>query len=169
MRILEWRNNYDIFKWCRQNDFISDASQREWFNKQHNDPTIRMYRIVWSKKENAEWKKFLAGVCGLTSIDWIVRKAEFSLYIGTEFQGQNFGEIALDLLLDHGFHNLNLNLIWGEVIDGNPALKKFLQTGFEYEGKRRNFYYKDGEYLDAHLISFARKKWKQLRNMREKC
>lgn len=101
----------------------------------------------------------LVGVCGLTSIDWINRRAEFSLYLGPEHQGQGLGEAALRALCAHGFNVLNLNCIWGEAFDGNPAIKMFERVGFKEEGRRRQFYYREGKYIDAVLFSLLRSEY----------
>ena len=36
----------------------------------------------------------------------------------------------------------------------------FKDVGFKEEGKRRDFYFKDGEFIDAHIISIKRKEFK---------
>lgn len=98
----------------------------------------------------------LVGVCGLTSIDWINRRAEFSLYIGPEHHGCGLGEAALRALVRHGFERLNLHSIWGEAFDTNPAMKMFERVGFKHEGVRKHFYFRSGRYVDAHLFSILK-------------
>jgi UDP-4-amino-4,6-dideoxy-N-acetyl-beta-L-altrosamine N-acetyltransferase len=148
-----WRNNEKIRKWCRQTDIISLFDQYNWYNRMRADSSIKMYVIETEKGRS----KFMPiGVCGLTSIDTHNRRAEFSLYIAPEYQRQGHSKAALKTLLKHGFNNLNLNLIWGETFDGNPAAKMFEQLGFVKEGTRREFYFKEGRYIDAHLYSVKR-------------
>jgi hypothetical protein len=101
----------------------------------------------------------LVGVCGLTSIDWVNRRAEFSLYIDPDRQKDGLGKAALQTLLHHGFMTLGLNCIWGETFDLNPAAKLFEGLGFIKEGSRRDFYYRDGRFIDAHLYSLLRRHW----------
>lgn len=146
-QLRAWRNNDAIYSWCRQDNLISDYEQQKWFDRQNTDPTIRMYSIYWTKT--------LIGVCGLTSIDHLNRRAEFSLYIGPEFQGEGHGKNALKTLFRYGFEGLNLNLIWGECFEGNHAAKMFESIGMTKEGTRREFYYKHGQYLDADLYSIT--------------
>lgn len=145
--ILEWRNNPLIYKWCRQYEPISWEAHQAWFARIQGDPSIKMFGI---------YVPSLVGVCGLTSIDWVNRRAEFSLYIGPKYQSMGYGELALRALIQHGFDRLNLNSIWGEVFAGNPAMKTFLKVGFRNEGRRKQFYFRDGKYIDAHLISIQR-------------
>jgi diamine N-acetyltransferase len=148
-QMLTWRNDRRIWKWCRQNSVISEAQHLAWFNSLPTNSKIRMFSII---APNGDF----VGVCGLTDIDHINSRAEFSLYVGPDFQGQGFGKAALKTLVDHAFYDLNLNCVWGETFAGNPAAKMFEAIGFKAEGERRAFYYRDGEYIGATLYSMLK-------------
>jgi RimJ/RimL family protein N-acetyltransferase len=145
-----WRNDYAVWKTCRQNDLIDSSAQRRWFERVSKDPEIKMYE-VHSKHAEGPF-----GVCGLTSIDLYNRRAEFSLYIAPKHQGRGLGKHALQTLLVHAFKTLGLNCVWGETFEGNPALDMFLEIGFQIEGTRRQFYYREGRFLDAILVGALR-------------
>jgi RimJ/RimL family protein N-acetyltransferase len=149
-----WRNDPRIFRWCRQDDLISDYAQSRWFESQSKDPTIKMYAIDHPQHG-------FCGVCGLTSIDRLARRAEFSLYIAPHFHGKGFGEQALKTLFTHAFFNLGFNLIWGECLEGNRAIRTFDKIGMKREGIRQQFYFKDGRLWDAHLVSMTFDQWKE--------
>lgn len=155
-----WRNQWAIWQFTRQNDLISDWEQERWFERQAADPSIRMYGVVLM----AYGKEQLVGVAGLTSIDWQARRAEFSLYIAPEHQRRGAGRVALSVLLDHGFKNLGLRQIWGETFHGNPAMGLFHKLGFQLDGRRRGFYWKDGALVDAYLISILADEWEAKKN-----
>jgi len=146
-QMRKWRNTKSIWRWCRQIDLINHDDHMRWFKSL--DDRNRMYSII--SRDN----RFL-GVCGLTNIDEVCRRAEISLYIGPEHHRCGHAENGLKTLLKHGFENLNLNLIFGEMMDGNPALRLFKKLGMKIEGVRRSFYYKDGNYIDAILLSIKR-------------
>lgn len=150
-RLREWRNLADIRKWCRQTDLISHDDQRRWYEFQDRDQATRMYAV---------YEKELVGIAGFTSIDNISRRAEFSLYIAPEFQRRGLARKALKTLFTHGFKSKNFNLIWGESFDGNPAMSLFEDLGMKREGTRREFYFKDGAYIDAHLFSVLKREWR---------
>ena len=95
----------------------------------------------------------LVGVAGLTDLDFANSRAEFSLYVAPALQQKGIGRAALSALLVHGFKNLGLNQIWGEVFNGNHALKMFQMLGFRVDGQRRQYYWKDGARVDTTLIS----------------
>lgn len=156
-QIRAWRNDRRIWRWCRQNDLITDVAQERWFERQGNDSSIRMYSI-YAPEKNLKCD-FFVGVCGLTSIDMTNRRAEFSLYIAPDQHGSGFGRAALKTLFTHGFNNLGLNSIWGETFDGNKAATLFEQLGMKKEGSRRDHYFRDGKFIDAHLYSILRSEW----------
>lgn len=153
--IRAWRNDFRIWKFCRQSDLISDAEQVKWFNSLTDDKTVKMYKLVVTTPDTSG----TVGVAGFTSIDYRNSRAEFSLYLAPEMHGKGLGRDFLKILLAHGFNNLGLNLIWGESFDGNPATKIFESLGMTKEGTRRQFYFKDGKRTDAHLYSITRDEW----------
>jgi RimJ/RimL family protein N-acetyltransferase len=153
-QLLEWRNDRRVWKWCRQNDLITPPQHEQWFETMSRDAAIRMYTI-WDEKIQK-----VVGVCGLTSIDTLNQRAEFSCYIGPKHQRRAYASKALKTLFSHGFHNLNLNGIWGETYEGNPAGKLFESIGMEREGVRKEFYFRDGVFIDAILYSVLRRNWK---------
>lgn len=151
------RNKPEIMNWCRQNDLISIIDQQAWYQKQNDDPTIKMYSIISNNS--------LVGCCGLTSIDLINRNAEFSCYIFVDEQRKGFAKAALEKLFNYGFDQLNLHLIWGETVGANPSLKLFT-NGLCYgglcmtiDGVIPEYYYQDGKYVDATRVSIRKKEW----------
>jgi RimJ/RimL family protein N-acetyltransferase len=145
--IRDMRNDERIWRWCRQNSVIDPQQHEAWYQRQASDPTIKMFAIRSSG---------ILGVCGLTDIDRINQRTEFSLYIDPLYQKEGFGKMALKLLLNHAFMDQNLNVVWGETFDGNPALDMFIGLGMSCEGRRREFYFKGGKFIDAFLISMTR-------------
>jgi ribosomal-protein-alanine N-acetyltransferase len=138
--------------WCRQYTPISDYDQRRWWEKINTDPTIKMYSLRDSEDRQV-------GVCGFTSIDRHNRSAEFSLYINPEHQKRGFGQEGLTLLLNHGFFDWGFHRIWGEVFEGNHALKIFERLGFHRCGILRDSYWSDGSWIDSTIIDILSDDW----------
>jgi RimJ/RimL family protein N-acetyltransferase len=141
-----WRNDPKIYRWCRQYEPLEWSNHQDWNAGLKNKSDIKMYSIL--DKDST-----VVGVCGLTSIDLINRHAEFSIYVGGQYQGKNHGEAALKTLCAHGFNAIGLCHIYGETFDGNPASHLFEKVGFQKEGSRRSFYFREGKFIDAHLYS----------------
>lgn len=155
-KLIEWRNSESIYKWCRQVDLLTEIGHAKWMESHQLDKTIKMYSIIHDGD--------IVGVCGLTDIDLINQRAEFSLYIGPEHQGKGYARKALGLLIDRGFSHYPLKTIWGETFSGNPAFLLFGKMGFKHEGTRRNFYFKDGRHIEAHLVSITREEFNDLQH-----
>ncbi len=151
-RIRTWRNDPRIYKWSRQCEPLTKAQHEGWFKGLHGRQDVKMYSILDDSDQ-------CVGVCGLTGIDWVNSRAEFSIYVAPDQQGQGYGEAALRSLVDFGFNVLNLNCIWGESFNGNPAREMFKKVGFTDEGCRRQFYFKHGEYIASHIFSLLRHEW----------
>lgn len=148
--LREYRNTYSIRRWCRQFGLISEPQQLGWFNFINSDESIEMFCI-----RDDDPSKPPLGVCGLTSINNLHRRAEFSLYIAPQWQRKGYAKKALKMLFKFGFDELNLNSIWGESFEGNPAVKMFESIGMVHEGTRHQFYYKEGKFIDANLYSIT--------------
>jgi RimJ/RimL family protein N-acetyltransferase len=148
-QMLVWRNDRRIWKWCRQNSVISEAQHVAWFRGLPTRPDVRMFSVI---ADNGDF----IGVAGLTSIDPINRRAEVSLIIAPLEQRKGTGAAAARTLIDHAFRDLNLNLVWGEAFDGSPANGLFSKLCFNLDGIRREFYYREGEYVDAFLYSLTK-------------
>lgn len=150
-QLRTWRNDPRVYKWCRQYEPVGWTNHVTYWDNVAKDPNAKMYGVYSDDK--------LVGVTGLTSIDWINRRAEFSIYINPAEHGCGFGESALRALCSHGFKALNLNSIWGEAFEGNEAMKMFRRVGFKEEGRRRQFYFREGKYIDAVLFSLLRSEY----------
>jgi len=153
-KYFDARNNYQVWKWCRQYDVLTEDSHETWFKKVQASKSIRMYEVLLGGEN-------LSGVCGLTDIDHVNQRAEFSLYIFPDKMGDGIGTMALKTLLDHAFNNLNLFTVWGETFEGNQASELFEKIGFQKEGNRKNFYFREGKFIDAILYSIGRNKWQK--------
>jgi ribosomal-protein-alanine N-acetyltransferase len=150
-KVFEWRNDPRIWKWCRQNTVLNWDNHTYWFHAMQKDPTVDMLAIHGPSE--------LLGVCGLTSIDRLNRRAEFSLYINPERHNRGYGSQALKTLFSHGFKNHNLNTIWGETYAGNPARKTFEKIGMHLDGTLKESYFRGGKFIDSYLYSITAQEW----------
>lgn len=151
------RNNIEVRRWTRQSGLNSSEAQMNWWKEKYTkDQSMQMFSIYGGGEEFAD--KF-SGVCGLTSISAIHRSAEFSIYIVPDQQKLGYGAAALKTLIRHGFEDLNLHCIWGESFSGNNAMRMFEKVGFKKDGIRRQCYYKEGKYVDAHIFTLLRSEW----------
>lgn len=159
-KYYEARNDYRVWKWCRQFDLLTEDRHESWMLSVQNSSDTRMYEILAKTDDKKLQESFQpVGVCGLTSIDHVNQRAEFSLYIFPEYHNQGYGSDGLRTLFTHGFLSLNLNRIWGETFQDNPAITMFENLGMEREGTRKAFYFREGHFIDAHLYAIGREQW----------
>lgn len=153
-QLFLWRNSYGVRRWCRQHGLLNWDNHRAWFDSLAHDKNTLMYGIVAKDMSDQ-----LVGVCGLTYISWIDRRAEFSLYIGPEHQKHGFARAALKTLTWHGFQNIGLHHIFGESFDDNPAQELFVDVGYKLGGYNPEFYWKDGKFIGATRFHAIANKW----------
>lgn len=119
-------------------------------------PTVVGFMIMDRQSEKA------IGTCGLYSIDWISRRAQFNILIGEPTAwDKGFGTEALELLVSYGFDRLNLESIQlGVNAENTRAIRSYQKAGFVQEGRRRKFIFRDGCYYDSILMSMLREEYK---------
>ena len=93
----------------------------------------------------------LIGHISLHDIDHMHRHAFMGVVIGEdEHRGRGYGTEAVRLILDYGFNTLNLHNIMLSVHADNPAgIACYKKAGFREAGQRREWAYKNGEYIDV--------------------
>lgn len=156
LEIMRQTRNFSMVnRWCRQCGLISTTEQGRWWEALSGDKTRKLYIIVNSNQERV-------GVVGLTEIDHLNQRAEFSLLVNPKNQRKGYARAALYTILEHGFHDLNLNIVWGETYEGNPALNLFTSLGMTIDGVRPQHYFKGGKFLDAHMISMSSRMFKEI-------
>ena len=159
-----FRNDPLIWKWCRQYTLISEAGQKAWMDAQEKDPTIKMFGVGLvdehdTKTEGDVYCYETVGTAGFTSIDHHNKNAEFSLFIAAPYQRRGYARKALELLLLHGFMHFGFRKIWGEVFEGNPAMKLFKELGFQEEGYLREHYWNSGRFINCYRIGMLGTDW----------
>jgi RimJ/RimL family protein N-acetyltransferase len=131
------------------------ANQEKWFERTMASSSDYMF-IIQRLSDNKP-----VGACGLLYVNWVIRAADFSFYIGLDnlyVDKDGLAEEAARLLLDYGFKNLNLNKIWMELYEFDRAKIDFFTKifGFKIDGKLRQNCFEDGTYHDSFIISLLK-------------
>ena len=127
--LKNWRNNTEFRKNFREVRELNSINQDNWFNKINSSPNDFMFTIVRLEDNKP------IGACGLLYINWIIRSADFSFYIGIEdFYIDNLGlaKESAELLIKYGFNNLNLNKIWMELYEFDSKKLDFFKNYFSF-------------------------------------
>ncbi|MGB0897268.1 MAG: GNAT family N-acetyltransferase [Flavobacteriaceae bacterium] len=156
--LRDWRNITHFRRNFREVRELSMYHQEKWITAVNNRSTDYMFVIVDLASNQA------IGAAGLLYINWIIRSADFSFYIGANEQyidDKGLADDAARLLINYGFNTLNLNKIWMELYEFDDKKLRFFREDFHFvtDGKLRQNCYEDGRYWDAYLISLLRKEW----------
>jgi len=111
-------------------------------------------------KSTKDWQSI--GNVGFFNLNQHDRSAEIGIFIGEKkYWDQGYGIAAMQLMLKHGFEDLNLNRIYLTVYDTNPrAIRAYEKAGFILEGCLRQERFLEGRYVDALLMSVILSEWK---------
>lgn len=103
----------------------------------------------------------LIGIAGFDDILWTNRVATLFIGIGDPRNtGRGLGKEALQLLLDFGFYELNLDRIQLYVIAYNEAaINLYEGLGFIKEGTLRKFILRDGDRYDLLVYGLLEEEW----------
>lgn len=154
-----WRNIEKFRKNFREVNELNNANQNSWFDKICVDNKDNYMFVIVRLSDNKP-----IGACGLLYIDWIIRSADFSFYIGINksyIDNKGWAYEASKLLINYGFYNLNLNKIWMELYEFDKLKYKFYtkKFGFRKDGKLRENCFENGKYYDSYIISLLRNEY----------
>jgi ribosomal-protein-alanine N-acetyltransferase len=157
---VEWINDQDVtrllFTGLRPANIEILAEQ--WGHDQRNQNEVAL--AVREKQSDT-----FIGTTGLYSINWIMRTAEFRVFLGNKaFWNRGVGTECTKLMVVYGFEKLNLNRIWlgvnGENVGGARAYEK---AGFVREGILRQEQYRNFKYYDVIRMSILRCEYEKLK------
>tara|TARA_B100000787_G_scaffold146019_1_gene116471 strand:+ start:3468 stop:3989 length:522 start_codon:yes stop_codon:yes gene_type:complete len=151
--LRDWRNIPEFRKHFREVRELSLTDQEEWFESIQKTKHINyMFTIV-----DLETQKPI-GAAGLLYINWIIRSADFSFYIGNENKyigNDGIAKESAKLLIDYGFNNLNLHKIWMELYEFDSKKIDFFTNEFKFkqDGLLRDNCFEAGRYYNSLIIS----------------
>jgi RimJ/RimL family protein N-acetyltransferase len=151
--LRDWRNISEFRKNFREVRELNLAHQEKWYDRSCIDnPNDFMFIIV--DIDNYE----PIGACGLLYINWIIRAADFSFYIGKDnlyIDDNGYAKDASKLLIDYGFNSLNLHKIWMELYEFDKKKIAFFTKEFNFkkDGCLRDNCFENGKYWNSYIIS----------------
>lgn len=152
--LRDWRNTESMRRFFRETRELNMYEQQSWFNRMAASRTDEIF-VIERLDDSVP-----VGVCGLTNINWIVRSAEISFYIGyqSKYIDEIFAPDALLALLTYAFNTLGFQRIWAEVYAFDSLKAELLGDifGFRRDGVLRAATFAEGRHHDSHIYSLLR-------------
>lgn len=132
--LRQLRNLNNIRKNFVYDKYIDEESQKKWFVNYLEVNSD----LMWSVFFQEEW----CGAVAVYDIDLEKREAEFGrIMLSPSIQGKGLGKKIIKGVLDYCKNTLNLRRIVLSVkINNIPAIKSYLDTGFEFIEKKKEYY-----------------------------
>ena len=142
----KWLNDFQVTDGLGRSGLIVTLNGEKEYLENIHDNDSKNYYFVIVTLENDE----MIGTISLENINYTNRSAELGIFIGDEaYRGKGIGEEAIHLILDYGFHYLNLHSIQLYVFAFNErAIACYKKCGFKEMARIREAYYLNGKYYD---------------------
>ena len=102
----------------------------------------------------------LIGICNLRGFFEQNRRCELGYALGRAYWGQGYAAEALEALLGHAFHVLDINRIEADIDPRNEASARLLEKlGFRQEGYMPERWIVHGEKADTAFYGLLRRYW----------
>jgi RimJ/RimL family protein N-acetyltransferase len=152
-----WFNDAETVSFLSMRAPMSQAGEEQWFNRMLEQEGKDAYHFVMCRIAD----DLPLGTIGLFHVDTLNGSAGIGISIGEKsLWGQGLGTDAMFALLDFGFGHLRLERMWLEVYDFNVrARRSYDKCGFVLEGTERHAIFKQGRFIDVHLMSILRDEW----------
>ena len=158
--LKEWRNKPHFRKNFREVRELSILDQENWLESLSKTKNVNFMFVLVDLKTNK-----VIGAAGLLYINWIIRSADFSFYIGDNdiyIGDDDVSKESVSLLLDYSFNILNLNKVWMELYEFDSKKIKFFTEllNFKLDGLLRDNCFYEGKYYNSLIISLLKQEYK---------
>lgn len=142
---------------------ISKNQQMEWYNRSMGNPNHQRFAVEYEGK--------FVGISTLTDIDWKNRTAFHGIKLTQDTpKGQGIGFDAVAAVMKYAFEDLQLNRLYGGILEYNiPSQKLYAKCGWVEEGRYRQCVFKDNAYHDEIAVAILRSEyfdWKEKRGIK---
>jgi len=140
---IKWMNETVARSFGQYPLVVSSKSDLKWLFEPPTD--MQRYAMVLIDGDA------MIGSISIHNIDHLNRNAFIGIFIGEEeHRSKGYGAEAIRLILAYGFKTLNLhNIMLSVKADNEEGIACYKKVGFRETGRRREWVYKDGKYIDV--------------------
>jgi len=158
--IVALRNDPATFIHLHDANQYSEAQTENWLR--HLPATSKRYSVFpWlnSPVTPPELGPFI-GLVRVDRIDSVSRNCAVGLDLVPEHRGKGLSQKVYAWLLDYLFHQLNMHMVYLEVLESNTrAQHVYERLGFRVDGRLRQRVFRNGTYEDSILMSLLRSEY----------
>jgi RimJ/RimL family protein N-acetyltransferase len=160
---VRWLNDPEVSQGLSLRYPLSLAEEEEWFSDMIKRPPQERPMAIEIQPDPLKDTWEFVGNCGFIKINWEDRSAEIGIHIGEKkYWNQGYGTKAMQLLMQHGFDNMNFHRLYLRVFEINQrAIRSYEKAGFRVEGKMREAQYMNGTYVDVLMMSILQHEWQK--------
>lgn len=105
------------------------------------------------------------GLVNLLNIDWKNRCAFHGIKLWSDApKRKGYATDATMTLMYYAFEQLGMNRMEGSIVEYNePSLRLYTKCGFQIEGTKRRYLFKDNKYYDQYLIGILREEYFEIK------
>lgn len=156
--INRWRNRQEVRRWMPQSRPETPEDTREHYEefvKGSDDSGASLLACVDGEP---------VGMVSLFLVQPDSRHAFVGAWLEPDAQGAGYGTEAASLLVEYAFDQRNLRkLIAGARADNEPSRTVLERVGFQQEGRQREHYFIEGEYVDRVVYGLLAREWREER------
>jgi RimJ/RimL family protein N-acetyltransferase len=132
---------------------------RDDIREQYVDWTDEAVRLLACSGDDADADRL--GFCSLSEMDHDMGRATVDVWFAPDVRGLGFATEALELLVDYAFDELRFHRLDANAIATNDRSQDvFDSLGFTEEGRRVDYYFLDGEYVDRMEYGLLEDEWR---------
>jgi RimJ/RimL family protein N-acetyltransferase len=153
-----WYSQYELLRLLAPGTVapVNMVAEEAWFDSLNREKNHFTFAII--VRESGK----LIGNCTLMNHHGKNRSATLGIAIGDPAtRGHGYGTEALQLILEFGFLEMNLNRVELQVLELNSRAKALYdRLGFKLEGTLRQTVFREGRYWDTYVMSLLRDEYK---------
>lgn len=158
--IVALRNDPATFMHLHDATHYNEAQTENWLRHLHT--TSKRYSVFpWTNSPQTPvvLGPFI-GLVRIDRIDSVSRNCAIGLDLAPEHRGQGLSAKVYHWLLDYLFHQLNMHMLYLEVLESNErAQHVYERLGFKIDGRLRQRVFRNGAYEDSILMSLLRSEY----------